>query len=642
MSRMLSPQWWKLDAEQEAVFRHDGPCVVIAGPGSGKTRTVVARAARLLHIHGLRAVAMATFSNAATRQMRSRLAKVLPGTPESHLRVATLHAMSVRMLRARTGGQQPQIIEEQASRDLIRRCAIHLGVEERRIELIITQVQALKASSLDLLPDAKGHYDFAQAVAAEYQARLALGKVMDMADLVREATLGLRSGELKLDAEHLIVDEAQDIDPIQLELISACIANGATLTAVADDDQSIYGFRCALGHSALKALADCAGAAVLHLENNYRSGRDIVEGAAFVIEDAEDRFAKKTRAVRTEPGLVRLRSYLDEGVQAQAISDEVVDLMKTGQGESAAGVIARTNLELDLIEAALLAQDVAVERLGGTGLLKREQVRRFLGLLMLADAPDDALRLLSGMELLGVSRSSRAWIDKYLRSGCSSDAVLDRLYDTDLLEGLGRQDATLFKAWRDDVVRYVEAITLASDDSERSRALLEHTPLLLGHSRDARVRQDGMFLARLLARYRKGSITTRIKAFERPRSPKSARATVLTAHASKGLEFNAVWVINCNDARFPLEGADLDEERRLFYVAMTRAQDRLTLSSLSKEPRSPFVETLRRKASESMDRGQVLDSPTEVPQQRLDQGLHGFVNVQSDLVGFELQQAACQ
>ena len=642
MSRVLSAEWWKLDADQAAVFNHEGACVVVAGPGSGKTRTVVARAARLMHLNGNRSVVMATFSRAAAAEMRERLTKVLKGpSAPPKLRVSTLHALSVLLLRTRKGKLPPRVVEEQASRDLIRRCALSQGVDERQVEAVIAQVQALRATSLDLSSATGSASDSVRTVAIEYQTQLAAAKWIDMTDLLRETTFALQSGELQIDATHLIVDEAQDIDPIQLELICACVKQGAVVTAVADDDQSIYGFRASLGHKALKAIAERANAAVLHLVNNYRSARDIVEGASYVIEDSVQRFHKSVRAIREDAGRVSLRTYLDEGAQAQAIADEVAEFLAADRSATA-GVIARTNLELDLLEAALLAQDIAVHRLGGTGLLKREGIRRYLGLLLLADRPDDAYRMLSGLELLAISAASRQKVDEHVHSKSSAEPLLDRLFDTALLDRLGKQDCTLFKGWRDDLVGYVDACTSARDDEQRSAALLQQGVRLLAHSPDLRLRQDGAFLTRLLARRRKGSITARILAFEAARSTKEARATVLTAHASKGLEYDAVWVVNCNEGRFPIEGSDPEEERRLFYVAMTRARDALTLSSLSKEPRSGFVETLRAKALASMNRGEVLDRPAEVEKDLLDQRLHGARGIQPRLAALETEQTARQ
>lgn len=642
MSRVLSAEWWKLDADQAAVFNHEGACVVVAGPGSGKTRTVVARAARLIHLNGDRSVVMATFSRAAAAEMRERLTKVLKEpSVRPKLRVSTLHALSLCLLRTRKGKPQPRVLEEQASRDLIRRCALSQGVDERQVEEVIAQVQALRATSLDLSSAKDSASDPVRAVSIEYQTRLAAVKCIDMTDLVREATLALQTGELQIDATQLIIDEAQDIDPIQLEFIAACVKQGAVVTAVADDDQSIYGFRASLGHEALKAVAERAGAAVLHLVNNYRSARDIVEGASYVIEESVQRFHKRIRPVREDAGRVSLRTYLDEGAQAQAIADEAAEFLAANKSATA-GVIARTNLELDLCEAALLAQDIAVNRLGGTGLLKREGIRRYLGLLLLADQTDDANRMLSGLELLAVSAAARQKVDEHVHVKSSPEPLLDRLFDTALLDQLGKQDCTLFKGWRDDLVAYVDACASARDDEQRSEALLQQGIRLLAHSPDLRLRQDGAFLTRLLARRRKGSITARILAFEAARSTKETRATVLTAHASKGLEYDAVWVVNCNEGRFPIEGSDPEEERRLFYVAMTRAREVLTLSSLSKEPRSGFVETLRAKALASMNRGEVLDSPAEVEKHLLDQRLHGAGGIQPRLTALETEQTARQ
>jgi superfamily I DNA/RNA helicase len=598
LQQMVLPQYWRLDADQARAFASDDPCVVIAGPGSGKTRMAVAKIVRLVVQHGPGKVIATTFSRLAADEMKARLRAAIGPQLAGRVAIGTFHALSAQRLRA--GGNrliaERTLIDEQSSRDMIRLAAIAAGVVDRELEGVVEQVLKLKCASLD--DPGTGVGGDAAAVLARYQAKLEECAALDLTDLVREAARAMRAGTLEpWPARFVLVDEAQDLDRIQIEWLAAHVDAGSILTAVADEDQSIYGFRSALGYAGLQELSKRFGATTLLMADNYRCGKDIVEAARLVIEDNSERYPKALRATREDPGTVRLRRLADEATQAEWVA---ADIGAHAESMTTAAVIARTHLELDLVEAALLSLDLDVRRVGAAGVLQREHVRRFLSMLSLVHAPNNEARFLSALQALPLRRDSLSIAAEHVRVREPTEAPLDAIYDRALFERLPRQEGTLLRLWRDDFARFVNDVLGAGGDAAIGVAIKEGAARLLTHYTNVTHRRDCEFIARTLAR-RAGPLSSRLEAMERPRKKTGDGPTVslLTAHASKGCEYDGVWIVNCNEGRFPNADADIEEERRLFYVAMTRARQQLTLCFSGAEPTCRFVETLRSKAAQA-------------------------------------------
>jgi superfamily I DNA/RNA helicase len=618
-----------LDEDQARPFLHDGSCIAVAGPGSGKTRMLIAKAARLVESHGPHAVAVTTFSRAAAAEIAARLARAVGKERAGAVTVGTMHKLSLDLLRASAGVlATARVLDEQSARDLLRRAVLAGGADGRESEALVEAAIARKCGALDIAPRDRDP-DLVDAALAEYQRRLREAGALDMNDLVREAVLAIRAGSSPgLSARHLLVDEVQDIDRLQLEWIVEHVARGARLTAVGDDEQSIYAFRGGLGYAGMVELAERTAAVMLMMPCNYRSGRDIVEAAGYLFEGVGERFDKRPVAVRGDPGRVRLRSYADEQSTAIAVVEEIAAWL-AADATATAGVIARTNLELDLAEAAAIASGIAVARAGSRGFFKRDQVARFGSLLAVGESSRDHLRFMSALELLPISAPARMAIDRYLERPGAED-LMDRLYDTSVMRSLGKQDATLVREWRDALADYAGALAEAHTDEARSAAIERGGAGLARFVAEGAARRDVLFLTQLVARSRSGGVAARLNALSLAQRAGKARLTLSTAHGSKGLEFGAVWVLGCNDGTFPHADAEEAEERRLLFVAMTRARDQLTLCSVSADPASRFVQQIREgaarsaagqaPAADSLHPVQVGAGPREVGQDGLDDG----------------------
>jgi superfamily I DNA/RNA helicase len=587
--RMLDPSFWRLDAEQSAAFLADDPCLIVAGPGSGKTRLMVAKLIRHAIQDGPESVLAVSFSRASAVEFRERLETALAKTAAKRIRVNTFSALAGSQLKAERNHPLATrvLLDEQSSRDMLRRAAFEAKVAPADLESVTEAVARLKCASLE--PDATAGADVLHVLRC-YQAMLSEANAIDLTDLVRETVLAMRAGTIKpYHVKHLLVDEGQDLDRVQLEWLMAHVDAGARITVVADEDQSIYAFRAALGYVGLTEFVERAMARTVHLVRNYRSAPEIVDAAALVIEDNTERFDKRIVATRPPGGRVNLHTHPDEETQASRVADEVAKLAAAGK---TVALVARTNIELDLPEAALLALEVPVRRLGGQSFLQRDYVRRFLSVLALANEHADAeARFLSACELLPLRREAIATIGRHVGARRKGDTPLDAAFDSSLFAGLSRQDGTVLRAWRDDVVTYIAAVQSA-DARALSTVIREHLERLASHVHDTAHRRGCLFVGRLVARQRAPSVRARVEVLERKQDGSAHQVTLVTAHGSKGLEFDAVWVLNCNDGKFPATAAHEQEERRLFYVAMTRAREQLVFSRLTRGAPSLFVRGL--------------------------------------------------
>jgi superfamily I DNA/RNA helicase len=625
----LSPTYWRLDADQTKVFLSDGNTLGLAGPGSGKTRVLVCKAVRLSLLHGPSNVAMVTFSKPAVTEIKDRLVLAMGAAFAKQVKVGTFHALCYEMLKnywQRERVTPPVLLNEPESLDLIKWCVSELGFEGSwsDIQGHITLAKAVPIADGNLRlfhPDPQ-----IDAVINLYEVQRRNRGAIDFSDMVREATFALRCGKAQpLQAQFILSDEYQDIDAAQKEWLDYHAQLGKKLTVVGDDDQSIYAFRAAMGYAAMVQFVDKFSALRYDMGNNYRSTHRVIEAARIVIEKNRDRFAKNFACMSGQTGAVRTSPSSSDLDQIDAILEDY-QAQTAINPQASFAVLSRTNLGLDELEMVANGKSILVHRLGDNTILKKEEVVRRIAALNCITKPFHHASLASALMAYGISKAGKVAITGYFNSCDKSRSILDVCFDTSLYEPLKRDDATLVRGFRDilmalgddyaklqEQAHSEEAVdSLIKDCFSRMATYVVETPLLA-------------FLRKVLTVWRRGTLVERINSLDeiaKRAATKTGALTLCTAHKSKGMEFDHVWIINCSNGEFPskgkgesvaetapsksvdaekspLVGIHSDEERRLFYVAMTRAKQTLTLSYVVAKGPNMYIEELQQAQSDA-------------------------------------------
>ena len=595
----------EFDPAQRRAVEDDAPAVaVIAGPGTGKTRTLVGRAAHLIEVRGAPAAAITavTFTNKAAAELRARLEQRLGKRRCKGLTVGTFHAIALRQLAA--AGAAPALLEEA---EALRIAAEVLAAEGARgsAKKFLAWVSEVKNGRA-----AAGDGAFPEACFRAYADRLAALGACDFDDLLLGALRLFEGGAaeaepLRQGLRHLLIDEFQDIDPLQYRLVQAWSAQSESVFIIGDPDQSIYRFRGAEPGCFDRFLADHGGLVPLHLDRNYRSSPEVLAcAAAAIARNPAPAGGRALSPQRPSGPAVRLLTAPDELAEAIFVAKEVarmaggVDMLGAhtrGRREQAAvegfsdiAVLCRTHRQLETVEYALATDGIPYLVTGREAYLSDPAVRGALGFFRALSAPGDLAALRAC--LTGALGASPALADEVLaalaaapRPAASDPAALlpDALRQTPPLQrfaALARQYASrlsqrpqaLLESWITDAGQTLspalDRLLCAAADAVDLGAFLQN--LQLGEEADL-TRPGGK------------------------RYPTDA-VRLMTLHAAKGLEFPVVFLCGLSAGVLPYDApgrpADLEEERRLFYVGVTRAQRELLLLAPG-EP-SPFLAEL--------------------------------------------------
>ncbi|MHB8409542.1 MAG: ATP-dependent helicase [Acidiferrobacterales bacterium] len=557
-----------LSDAQRAAALHDGHCLAIACPGSGKTRLLAARAARLLDADEGRLCAV-TFTREAARQLRGRILDIAGQRQSKRVAAGTFHALALSQLKS--GGMGDfRVISEGERHHMIWR-AVRDAREDLSVDDALNAIEAFKAS---LLPPPDPGIGAAPNVFAAYQELLLKHKACDFQDILLTAVRGMADGSLSpLPVSWLLVDEAQDMDEVQYAWVKAHIVAGAETTLVADDDQCIYGWRFALGFAGLRRFEQDAGARRFTLDTNYRCRPEILTPAARLIEANSDRFPKSIQAHRPAGGSFTLSPQPD----AEAETSSVLAAIQPKPAGWA--VLARTNRLLDKLELGLRAWRIPHIRIGERSVLERPAPALFLSLAAALAGGDSAgyHHVIARAGLHGaVLDQAENWFQQML----SGNMEAPEPENADLQDGARafvRRFARVCADWRTliqtgrvDLALSGIAHWLAVNVDERATDLFTWTAVALS----------------LIT----GSIPARIAVLTLSNKPPPADAVwIMTLHSAKGLEFPRVWIIGAEDGIVPHRDGNIEEERRLFYVGMTRAMDELVVSWTEKKGMSRFL-----------------------------------------------------
>lgn len=532
-----------LDQWQRAAALADGHCLVLAGPGSGKTTLLAARARHLLDSApgGLCAV---SFTRDSAKELAARIGA------DDRLLTGTFHSLALRQnapvpKSGERTRKRSRIVDEAGRVHYVRKALQSAGAD-LTVESAIGAIDRFKAS-LAPIPTSGPE----AAVFNAYQDSLKRHGLRDFQDILLDAVRAMRSRSLSpLAVRWLLVDEAQDMDEVQYAWVKAHVDAGIQTTLVADDDQSIYGWRHAMGYAGLTRFEQESKARRLVLEANYRSGATIVSTAQTVVANNTKRFQKTIRPQREDAGQIDVRSFSTLQVEADAVANALAE--DPGRW----GVLSRTNRRLDQVELACSARGVPFFRLGAGSFWDHPVASAVLAFT------DDLVHQdgRSGIDRMAVfvEDAERSDLDAIHHGGTTAahkglNELLHLTPDWMRLVAEGRPGLCLravslwMQRWCNDRAKAVGGIAL-SHMSRLEGSLSQRLQWIRQAARSARSRTgDG-------------------------------QATLASLHAAKGLEWNSVWMTGCEDGVLPHVDAVLDEERRLFYVGMTRARDHLVLS----------------------------------------------------------------
>jgi DNA helicase-2/ATP-dependent DNA helicase PcrA len=601
------------EPQRQAVAHLDGPLLVFAGAGSGKTRTITYRIANLLasRVPPYRILAV-TFTNKAAAEMRERLTKLTSPEVTRDLWIGTFHSVCARLLRRyheAVGLRRDFVIYDGSDQKaVVVRALRELGYDERQFspKAILSAISgekgegraAREAKQLGRLTDVT------LEIFARYEQALALSNAVDFDDLILKTTLlaegndSAASTDLRLRFTHVSVDEFQDTNLIQYRLVRALSERTQNLCVVGDDDQSIYRWRGADVRLIRSFKQDFPEAVIIKLEQNYRSTGNIVKAALGVIEKSPERAPKAlwTEAPAGDP--VRVRAVLDEREEAEHVLRGIQAELSRGTSADAIAVFYRVHAQSRTLEEALRKGNVAYQIIGGMKFFERAEVKDLLSYLRLAVNPSsdaDLARVINtparGIgdktveHLLSVaSESAVSAFDAIAQAkrelGTAASKKLGAFKD--LLDGLRAEAAKLSPS---ELCGHILEVTgyrelLRKDDSAESDARLGNLEELVGSIRDyeeeAEQRGETPSLSGYLER------VSLVAATDAQRS--GALVSLMTVHSAKGLEFDAVFLTGMEQEMFPYRGLasgedeELEEERRLAYVAITRARRRLTIT----------------------------------------------------------------
>src|SRR6476619_3663100 len=608
---VASPEQYLADlnpAQREAVLTTEGPSLVIAGAGSGKTRVLTYRVAHLINAVGAKPneILAITFTNKAAGEMRERLFRLL-GQSGRGLWILTFHACCGRILRReaqRLGYRSNFTIYDQADQvRLVKQCLEELERDPKRFTPRGIHNQISHAKNRLVSPDeyanqVQSFYDQTVAdVYQLYQRRLFASNAVDFDDLlmltvdVLERFPDAREKWQKA-FRYILVDEYQDTNHAQYRLLQLLAEKHQNLMAVGDPDQSIYAFRGADINNILDFERDFPGTRTIALEQNYRSTNSILDAANNVISNNRERKPKELWSELGDGEPVRVLEVEDEHAEARFVAAGIAGLVEEGYSGDEVAIFYRTNAQSRVLEDVLVRQGVAYQVIGGPRFYERAEIKDAIAYLQAIDNPYDAvsLQLIANRPRRGIGDSSLArlqtWADAQGRSlweatefaeeaGVGAAPLRAVQGFRTLMQSLqsGAMEFPVSELLERTLERsgYLEA--LEAERTIEALGRLENLQELVGVAREYQEREEEPSLSHFLQEISLYSDQDAIR--------EEILVTLMTLHNAKGLEFRAVYLIGMEEGIFPhsrsIEEQGIEEERRLCYVGMTRAMERLTL-----------------------------------------------------------------
>jgi DNA helicase II / ATP-dependent DNA helicase PcrA len=616
MGAVASPERYLADlnpAQREAVLATEGPLLVVAGAGSGKTRVLTYRVAHLIHACGVKPneILAITFTNKAAGEMRERLEDLL-GPVARTIWILTFHAACGRILRReapRLGYRTNFTIYDQADQvRLTKACLEELERDPKRFvpRGIHAQISSAKNQLVTPAEYAERVASFYDQTVAEvydlYQRRMFASNAVDFDDLLMLTVQVLeRFPEARERWQkafrYILVDEYQDTNHAQYRLLQLLAEKHRNVCAVGDPDQSIYAFRGADIRNILEFERDFGETRTIALEQNYRSTNTILQSANAVIEHNRERKPKNLWSELGEGEPVRVLEVEDEHAEARFVAAEIALLVEEGWSSSEIAVFYRTNAQSRVLEDVLVRQGVAYQVIGGPRFYERAEVKDVIAYLQAIDNPYDAVSLqrIANRPRRGIGDASLARLQTHADAhGISLWEALAQPEEAGIAAAPLRAVQQLH-----GLLQSLQAGALELEVPEVIERVLEHSGYMEGLRAERTIEAQGRMenlqeLVGVAQEYQHTATEPSLSGFLQELSLYSDQdairgeqslVTLMTLHNAKGLEFRAVFMIGMEEGIFPharsIEEQGLEEERRLAYVGMTRAKERLVLTHAS-------------------------------------------------------------
>ena len=611
---VASPETYLADlnpAQREAVVNTEGPLLVVAGAGSGKTRVLTHRVAHLINACGVKPneILAITFTNKAAGEMRERLETMLGNAPNW---ILTFHSACGRILRReakRLGYRSNFTIYDQADQiRLTKQVLEELDKDPKRFvpRGIHNQISTAKNNLVgpaDYKERIASFYDQTVAdVYERYQERLIQSNAVDFDDMLYLTVQVLENfpearEHWQKAFRYILVDEYQDTNHAQYRLLQLLAEKHRNVCAVGDPDQSIYAFRGADIRNIMEFERDFPDTRTIALEQNYRSTNAILRAANAVISNNRERKPKELFSELGEGEPVHALEVEDEHAEARFVAAQIAGLVEEGFSGSEVGVFYRTNAQSRVLEDVLVRQSVAYQVIGGPRFYERAEVKDVISYLQVIDNPYDAVSLqrIANKPRRGIGDSSLARLQTYANAhGISLWEALEFAEEA----GVGAAPLKAVRSFR-TMVQSLMSGALELTVPELVERVLQRSGYLDALEAERTIESQGRIenlqeLVGVAQEYHASAPEPNLSSFLQEISLYSDQdairgeqslVTLMTLHNAKGLEFRAVFMIGMEEGIFPhsraLEEAGLEEERRLAYVGMTRARERLTMTHAS-------------------------------------------------------------
>ncbi|HUR85742.1 MAG TPA: UvrD-helicase domain-containing protein [Solirubrobacteraceae bacterium] len=605
----LNPQ------QRDAVMHGEGPLLILAGAGTGKTRVLTHRIAFLERTGQARAneILAITFTNKAAQEMRDRV-ELLLGRRTRAMWIMTFHAACARMLRAeaeKLGYTRQFTIYDQAdSRRLVKRCLDELNVDTKRFTPGAVQHQISDAKNK--LRDAEAYGElvgsfFETTVAdafALYEREMHRMNAMDFDDLLVNAVNVLQLFQDVRDRyttafRHVLVDEYQDTNAAQYRWLQLLTSERRNLAVVGDDAQSIYGFRGADIGNILDFEDDFPDAHVVKLERNYRSTQTILSAANAVISRNRE---QKPKALWTDHGdgePIRIRELDDEHAEGRYVVGEIERLVDEGASRAEIAVFYRTNAQSRVIEDTLVRRDIGYQVIGGTKFYERAEIKDAIAYLTVLGNQQDVVSFtrIVNSPRRGIGQTSLGRVISH--ADAMGISIWDAAADASCVPGLGTAAVRAFGRFMDTMTALRERAETGIPVGDLLESLLHETGYIDALKAERTIEAQGREenLAELVEVAREFDATAEAEqdtldvflqgvalvADADTRKDDEGLVTLMTLHNAKGLEYPIVFMAGMEEGVFPhsraLDEGGLEEERRLAYVGITRAMRSLVLTS---------------------------------------------------------------
>jgi DNA helicase-2/ATP-dependent DNA helicase PcrA len=612
-------------AQREAVLQTEGPVLVLAGAGSGKTRVLTTRLARIIDHEGVdpSRILAVTFTNKAAGEMKLRIARLLGRAP-SGMWVGTFHAIGARMLRSAPHivglNQSFTIYDQDDAQTIVKRIMERHRINPKQFTPRGIHGKISDAKNALVYP---AEYEqlamdpFSKAVATvyrEYGNDLRTANAVDFDDLLLLPVRMLTDDKNELDKyrrkfRYILVDEYQDTNRAQYQLVKLLAGGHGNLCVVGDDDQSIYGWRGADIRNILDFKKDFPNAHVVRLEDNYRSTPEVLELANVVIENNTGRMGKTLRPTRPSGERVTVVRCLDERDEADFVVEEMIT--RRGQPSSRElrdfAVVYRTNSQSRALEEAMRKRAIAYRLVGTVRFYDRREVRDLMSYLKLIANPadDEAFRRAVSVPKRGLGDTSIEQLSTMARE--AGVPMLVAASRPDLIASMRPAARTALREFAEVLAKFRESAREAAVD-ELLKEVVE------GIRYDEYLRAEGPESEERLQNIRELAVSASEQVSDEEGEvgltpldhflqramlvaeldklgPDADAVTMMTLHNAKGLEFPVVFITGLEDGLFPLakafdDPALLEEERRLFYVGITRAERKLILTHAEERRRN--------------------------------------------------------